>query len=202
MEPLDLYDKIQPLVIADAQAVIDKALDDSKYNIAVTQAHQHNGSDAVQLQTNTALSDYKSYLAYNSITLTPAQIKALNTTPITIVQAPVPANPSGSTGTTPKAVIIVDSIVARLTYGGTAYTGANNLEFRYTNGSGAKVTADIGSAWLDSSASAYQCAPAVTAAFAPVANAPIVVSVPTANPGAGNSPITFTIHYRIVAFSS
>lgn len=200
MEPLDIYDQLQPLVIADAKHVMQEELTDFKYKPAITQAHTHNGTDAVQFPTAN-LADYQNYLAYQTTTLSAAQVKALKTTPIVLVQAPVRANLGGSGFVTPKSFTIVVGISARLVYGGTAYTGANNLEFRYTDGSGAKVTADIGSTWLDSSASAYQYVAGVTTALTPVANATIVVCVPTANPAAGTSPITFTVHYRVVSFN-
>lgn len=200
MEPLDLYKSIQPLVIQDARKVADDILSEDKYSPSNTQAHTHNGTDSVQFPFAN-LADSDSYLAINTITLTPAQVKLLNTTPITIVPKPLRASlASNVAGTVYKAVTIVTNIVARLNYAGTAYTGANNLEFRYTNGSGAKVTADISTTFLNSAASAYSAVAGVTTELVPVANAPIVVTVPVADPGAGTSPITFTIHYRIVAF--
>ena len=55
-------------------------------------------------------------------------------------------------------------------------------------------TADMGSAFLNSASGAnYQSVKAVVTALAPVANAAVVVAVPTANPGAGNSPLVFTL---------
>lgn len=202
MEPLDIYDKIQPLVIADAKRSMMKELTEFKYKPAITQAHTHNGTDSVQFPTEN-LSDYQNYLSYQTTTLTPTQIKALKDTPIVLVQPPVRANLGGSALAVGafKSVNIVIGITVRLVYSGTAYTGANALEFRYTNASGTKVTADIAAAWLNSSASAYQYVAGITTAFAPVTNAPIIVSVPTANPGAGNSPVIFTVHYRIVSFN-
>lgn len=200
MESLDIYDKIQPLVIQDAKKVAQDILDAAKYAPAITQAHTHNGIDAVQFPTAN-LADYKSYLVIQTITLTPAQVKALNTTPITIVPAPLPSNFGGSAAATPKSIIIVDRIVGRLAYGGTAYTGANALEFRYTSAAGAKVTADISTTFLNSAASAYVTVAGVTTELVPVGNSPIVVRVPTANPGAGNSPITFSVFYKIVSYN-
>ena len=119
------------------------------------------------------------------VTLTAAQIKALNTTPITLVAAQ-------GAGT----YVSVDEIVATLNYGTTQFTGSNNIEIRHTNGSGAKVTGDLAYAWLNGSAVA--AVKAVSAALTPVANSAIVASVPTANPAAGDSTVTLDVVYRVV----
>lgn len=201
MEPMDLYKQIQPLAIQDMRRVVDEMLTEDKFSPSNTQAHTHNGVDAVKFPFAN-LADAINYLAIQSTTLTPAQVKALHTTPITIVPRPVRANLGGSGATTPMVVTIVTNIVARINYAGTAYTGANALEFRYTDGSGAKVTADISTTFLNSTSSTYAAVAGVTTELVPVANAPIVVAVPTANPGAGTSPITFTVHYRVVSFNA
>lgn len=125
------------------------------------------------------------FLAQAIRTLTPTEVKALFTTPITLV----PAAGSGN-------IITVNRILFWSTFVSVAYTGANALEFRYTNASGAKVTADIAAATLNFSAGTKRASVAgITAEFEPVANSPIVVCVPTANPGAGNSPITLIVEY-------
>lgn len=120
--------------------------------------------------------------------LTAAQVKALFTTPITLVAA-------GGAGT----IIVVDRISFGSTFVTPAYAGANNLEFRYTNAAGTKVTVDIASATLNFAAGTqYSTAPGVTTELIPVANAAIVVCVPVANPTAGNSLVTLTVTYRIL----
>lgn len=122
------------------------------------------------------------------VSLTAAQVKALHTTPITLVSA------QGS-GT----IVLVDGIAFGSTFVSVAYTGANNLEFRYTDGSGTKVTADIASGTLNfSSGTKYAFVAGVTSEFAPVANAAIVVAVPSANPGAGDSIVKLVAYYRIL----
>lgn len=121
-------------------------------------------------------------------TLTSAQILALNTTAVTLIPAYL------------ISTIIVEGITARLNFNTTAYTGANNLEFRYTGAAGAKVTADMANTFLNSSATAYSSVSGVEAVLTPVLNAPIVVVVPTANPATGNSTLDLFIKYRIVTF--
>lgn len=118
------------------------------------------------------------------ITLTSAQILALNTTPITVIPAPGAGQ-----------LIQVDNAVLRLNFNTTAYTGTNAIQFSYTNGSGAVVTASPPASFLNSVATAFYCAP--DAAVLAVVNAPVVVSVPTANPAAGNSTLSIEVFYSI-----
>jgi hypothetical protein len=121
-------------------------------------------------------------------TVTTAQILALNTTPIELVAAP------GAT----KFIDIV-AIHAKLVYVAATYSGSNALEFRYTNGSGAKVAADISSTFINTaSGTAVSTARGQEAEIVNVLNAPVMVFIPTANPTVGDSDIIFTIYYRII----
>jgi hypothetical protein len=121
-----------------------------------------------------------------SVTLTPTQVKALFTTPIVLITAPGAG-----------VIITVDRIVFASTFVAAAYTGANALEFRYTDASGAKVTADIAAATLNfASGTQYSTVAGVTTEFVPVANAAIVVCVPIANPAVGDSPVVITVEYN------
>ena len=122
------------------------------------------------------------------ITLTSAQILALNGTPVTLIPAFL------------QSVIIVEGITARLNFNTTAYTGANNLEFRYTGAAGAKVTADIVNTFINSASTAYSSVAGIEAEITPVLNAPIVAVVPTANPATGNSTMDLFIRYRVITF--
>lgn len=123
-----------------------------------------------------------------SVTVVTGSVLTLNTTPVELVAAPGAGK-----------VILIEEITGKLVFNSVAYTGSNALEFRYTNGSGAKVTADLSSAFLNSaSGTNYATVKSVVTAVTPVANAPVVVFVPSANPGAGNSPLVFKVKYRIV----
>lgn len=126
-------------------------------------------------------------MAEATVTLTANQVKALFATPITLVAAQ-------GAGT----YIVVDEIRFKLAFTTTQYAGANALEFRYTNGSGAKVTADISSGSLNSNATAYRSVKGVTTELTPVLNAPVVVAVPVANPTNGDSPVTLVVRYHVV----
>lgn len=194
-EPLEIFLQIQPLVQNEIRNALQEKKDDEQYAVTKIPAHTHNNVDSLPvLFSDLTTADNHSAIIYK--TLTAAQIKALFTTPITLIPQPGP-----------RAVIIVESITARLVYAGTAYAGANNLEFRYTDAAGTKVTVDMAAAFINSAASAYDQAPGITTEFAPIAgdsgtNGAIVVCVPTANPTLGNSPITFVIHYRVVPFNA
>lgn len=123
------------------------------------------------------------------VKLTPAQVKALFTTPVTLIPAP------GA-----NRYIQVMSVAAKLQFVTTAYTGANAVEVRYTNASGAKVTGDLAAAWLNSATSRVDIA--VDAAVTSVVNSPVVAAVPTANPGAGDGLVVLDIVYRIIKLTT
>lgn len=122
--------------------------------------------------------------AKSKVTLTSAQILALNTTPITLISA-------AGAGT----IIVPITYSARLNFNTTAYTGANNLELRYTNGSGTKPLADVTAAFINSAATAYYVG--ADGAVVAAVNAPLVAFVPTANPAAGDSTMTIEIFYQV-----
>ena len=147
--------------------------------------HEHDGLIATSVKDFNVFGYKKESIR---VILTSAQILALNTTPITLIQA------------IPNFLIIVERITARLNFNTTAYTGANNLEFRYTDASGAKVTADMVNTFLNSAATAYDNVAGVVTELTPVINSPIVVRVPTADPGTGNSTLDLFIKYYVVAF--
>ena len=201
MEPTELYQQLYPLFIKDIKSEIAASKERDQVKVSAVPYHTHNGVDSPQFPFSNIKWASK-MLAVQYKTLTSAQIKSLFTVPITLVPAPVFANTAGSGTNVKNTFNQVVGIAARLTYTGTAYTGANALEFRYTNGSGAKVTADISTTFLNSASSTYAYVSGVTTELVPVANSPIVVFVPVGSPGTGSSNITFVVYYRVISFNT
>jgi len=121
-----------------------------------------------------------------TVTLTSAQVLALNTTPIELVPAPWAWK-----------YINVLSVVGTVDYNSAAYATNVTLEFRYTNGSWTKVTADI-AALIDATADKAVSVKGVEAATVLTANAPVVVRTATGNPATGNSPVKFHVVYEVI----
>lgn len=175
-------------------AAIRAYAQDNQYSVNPIPYHHHDGTDSPQVDFPN-LTNASSYVALKTVTLSPVQVLALNTTPVVLI----PPFGTNSSNTGINYVYIVEGITARLMYGGTAYTGANNLEFRYTDASGTKVTADMANTFINSSTNTFAHVAGIVTAFTPVYNSPIIVRTPTANPGTGNSKITFVIKYRVVS---
>ena len=77
------------------------------------------------------------------------------------------------------------------------YATNKTLEFRYTDGSGDKVSQDIAGA-LDFGGDIVAVSRPTGAELQAVENEPVVVRVPTGNPATGNSPVSITVTYQIV----
>lgn len=120
--------------------------------------------------------------------LSSAQILALNATPISLVPAPGAGK-----------IVEVISITLKMVRTGTAYANGGALEFRYTNASGAKVTADIAAAVVTGGAGTeYNIVKGVVTSLTPVANALICISNATAAFITGTGTAVVTVVYRIL----
>ena len=123
-----------------------------------------------------------------TVSLTAAQIIAMNATPVSLIAAP------GSGRAT-----IVDNITFKMTTTATAFTGGGAVEFRYTNAAGAKVTADVAAAVVTAGAgTSFTNVKGIEASLTPVANAAIVITNATAAFAAGTGTAVVTIHYHVV----
>lgn len=123
------------------------------------------------------------------VPLSSAQILALNATPVSLV----PAQGAGK-------IIIVDEILFEMTRTGTAYANGGALEFRYTDASGAKVSADIAASIVTTGGAgvAYANVGGVVSSLTPVANAPIVVNNATAAFITGTGTAKVFVRYRVI----
>lgn len=122
------------------------------------------------------------------VSISSADILALNATPKTLIQA------QGS-----GKVVIVESILLKMVTTATQYANGGALEFRYTNASGAKVTADIAAAVVTAAAAtSYTSVAGVTTSLTDVANAAIICDNATAAFITGTGTAVATIKWRCV----
>ena len=123
-----------------------------------------------------------------TVTLTAAQIIAMGTTPVALIAAPGAGK-----------CIIVDNISFKMVTTATAFTGGGAVEFRYTDASGTKVTADIAAAVITAGAgTSFTNVRGIEASLTGTANAAIVVRNATAAFAAGTGTATLTIDYHVV----
>ena len=122
-----------------------------------------------------------------------ASVRTLNATPVQVIPAPGPG----------KAIVDV-WIQVYYNYGTAAYDSVgsgDDLAFKYTDGSGAKVCGDIETTgWLDQTSAGWRLTGPVTTTMTPVANAAIVAQILTGEVygAAGDSPLVIRSQYRIV----
>lgn len=123
------------------------------------------------------------------VSLSSANILALSATPITLVAAPGAGK-----------VVIVESILFKMVRTATAYANGGAVEVRYTDGSGAKVSADVAAALITTggAGTAYAHVAGIEASITPVANAAIIVTNATAPFITGTGTAVVSIKYRIV----
>ena len=129
--------------------------------------------------------------AVASVVLSSANILAMNGAPVTLIPAPGAGR-----------VIVVEDIDFQIVRTATAYANGGAVEFRYTDGSGAKVSADIAAAVITGAAgTAYAKVLGLEASLVVVPNAPLVVTNATAAFITGTGAGKFRIKYRIDDFN-
>lgn len=125
------------------------------------------------------------------IAISSAEILALSVTPKTLIPAPGASK-----------IVIVESIALQMTTTATQYANGGALEFRLTNGSGSKVSADIAAAVVTAAAgTSYTSVAGVTTSLTGVANTPVVVINATAPFITGTGTAIINCKYRVVTFS-
>lgn len=143
------------------------------------------------------MSNKNRFYRENKVTIANADLKTLNATPVAIIPAP-----------TEVGEAIVDVYVqAYYVYATAAFDSVgsgDDLSFKYTDGSGAKVCGDIETTgWLDQSSSAWRATGPVVTTITPVANAAVVAQILTGEiyGAAGGGYLVIKSQYRIVDLS-
>lgn len=125
------------------------------------------------------------------IALSSAEILALNATPKTLIPAPGAGK-----------ILIIESIALQMTTTATQYANGGALEFRLTNGSGAKVSADIAAAVVTAAAGvSYTSVSGVATSLTGVVNSPLVVTNASAAFITGTGTGVFNIKFRVASFA-
>jgi len=140
------------------------------------------------------------YVQCETVTVSSAELLALNATPKEIIAAP------GA-----NKFIVVHSLYLALDYATTAYAGiaaGEDLTVAYTNGSGADALPPIETTgFLDQAADTQRitfatgtvvAGGAATAAIAPVSNAAVVLSLDTGEITTGDSPLDLRVCYAVL----
>lgn len=122
------------------------------------------------------------------VSLSAAQIIAMRATPIALIPAPGAGK-----------CVVVNNISVKMETTATQFTGGGAVEFRYTDGSGTKVTADVAAAVVTAGAgTSFTNVRGIEASLTGVVNAAIVVTNATAAFAAGTGTATITIEYHVV----
>ena len=123
------------------------------------------------------------------VTITSAQLLALNATPVTLVAAP------GSS----KVLEFITAVVQKPA--GTAYSGiatGEDIAIKYTDASGAQVNTSLETTgFLDQTTAQTRFTRQIGTEYTPVVNAPLVAHLLVGEITTGDSPLYLTVHYRV-----
>lgn len=129
------------------------------------------------------------------VTITSAQVLALNATPVQVIAAP------GA-----NKAIVIDSLTCYKS-AGTAYAAiaaGDDLQLRYTDGSGTILSGIEMTGFADQTTAQTRIAPALSAVgtvrveLTPTANAKVVAYMATGEITTGTSPFKLRIQYRVL----
>lgn len=163
----------------------------TQYGVSQVGVHTHNGFDTVKIKFPD-LENASSYRAIARVTLSAAEVKALNSSPLEII----PSQGDGS-------VIIVEGAEGYLHYKSAQYTGTNDIQFRYRDTIQAQCVFPWSYTWLNLAQSAYIHSAGDGLEYLEMdAGGSVEMYVGTANPAAGNSPVTVQLTYRVVTLAN
>ena len=124
------------------------------------------------------------------VTVSSAELLALNATPKTILAAP-----AAGLAHVPLGMILF------LDYNATAYAGiaaGEDLSLKYTDASGAEVLQVEATGFLDATADAIRYAQPSTTLLTPVSAAPLVLHMLVGEIITGDSPLLVQLYYRTI----
>lgn len=190
--------KKTPLTITRGDTVyFDNTLfnvDKTSSNVLIGVAEADAGSSATTVRVRLNGGFYpaldESVLRSVDVTVSSAEMLALNATPKTIVAAPGAG----------KAIIPVAALLF-LDFGTAAYAGiaaGEDLAFKYTNAAGTQIFTVEATNFLDAVADALRYADAGSALLTPTANAAVVLHMLTGEIITGDSPLRIRMYYRVV----
>lgn len=126
------------------------------------------------------------------VTVSSAEILALNATPKTLVAAPGAGK-----------MLVFHSAVAILDYNSAAYAGVGateDLVIRYTDGSGAIASTTLETTGLlDATSDQLRTHKAIVTDLTPVANSPLVLNLLNGEVTTGNSPMRYKVFYSVIS---
>ena len=135
------------------------------------------------------LQDITGVVSSGSVTVSSAEILALNTTPKTLVAAPA----AGSVHEFQGAVLVLD-------HGGSDYATNGDLVVRYTNGAGTIVSTTVAAAsFLQQTGDTIYTLKPIATDHAMTSAAALVLHCLTGDPTAGNGAVRVYLRYRTVA---
>ena len=146
--------------------------------------------DEINVQFERARNDINRISSFVNVTLTSAQLLALNATPITVIPAPA------------AGMAIIPTSVELYKPAGTAYAGIatnEDLALKYTNGSGTQCySAMETTGFLDQSTAQLRSTRNLLTDFAPTPDAAIVVQMLNGEITTGNTTLSLRINYKTI----
>lgn len=131
-------------------------------------------------------------IRYAEVTISAAEMLALNATPKTLVAAPGAGK-----------MLVFHGAVAILDYNSAAYAGiaaGEDLAVKYTNGSGAAASTTLETTgFLDQTSDQIRTHKAIATDLTPVANAALVLHLASGEITTGNSPLRYKVWYSVVS---